>query len=60
MLGAEMRTHAAEFQKYALGNGILVNVCNSDTVRLIPSLILKGDEADRLTQLLRQFLSKYD
>ena len=59
IIGIEMKEHAKDVQKAALDNGILVNVCHMNTVRLIPPLILKDDEADKFTKLLGDLAPKY-
>ncbi|MCL2786822.1 MAG: acetylornithine transaminase [Methanomassiliicoccaceae archaeon] len=56
MIGVEMKEHAKDVQKHALDNGVLVNVCHLNTVRLIPPLILKDEEAERFTKILADFL----
>ena len=61
IIGIEMKgERAKEVQRYALDNGLLVNVCHMDTVRLLPPLILTEGEADRFTKLLAEFSSKYN
>ncbi|MDR0778907.1 MAG: acetylornithine transaminase [Methanomassiliicoccaceae archaeon] len=60
IIGIEMKEHAKDVQNDALKNGVLVNVCHLNTVRLIPPLIINEAEADRFTQLLSAFLSKYN
>jgi len=60
IIGIEMKTHANDVKAYALNNGILVNVCHLNTVRLIPPLILKESEAARFTELLKEFALKYN
>jgi acetylornithine aminotransferase/acetylornithine/N-succinyldiaminopimelate aminotransferase len=59
IIGIEMKEHAKDVQDHMFKNGVLVNVCHLNTVRLIPPLIINDAEADRFTQLLRGFLSKY-
>ena len=56
MIGIEMRSKANDFRKYCLENGVLVNVCHGNTVRLIPPLIIGKQHCDVLTGLLRDFL----
>ncbi|MDR2866467.1 MAG: aspartate aminotransferase family protein [Methanomassiliicoccaceae archaeon] len=60
IIGIEMKEHAKDFQNFALSENVLVNVCNMNTVRLIPPLILSDEEADRFTELFRTFISKYN
>ncbi|MDR0791033.1 MAG: acetylornithine transaminase [Methanomassiliicoccaceae archaeon] len=60
IIGIEMKEHAKDVQTAAFNDGILVNVCQMNTVRLIPPLIINKDEADRFTKLLDASLSKYN
>ena len=60
IIGVEMKEHAKDVQKAALDDGILVNVCHMNTVRMIPPLILKENEADRFTKLFAETASKYN
>ena len=60
IIGVEMKEHSKDVQNFALDNDILVNVCHGNTVRLMPPLILKENEADRFTNVLNEFLSKYN
>lgn len=57
MIGVQMKSKAPEFQKFCLKNGVLINVCHGNTVRLIPPLIIGKKEADRFTDLLSEFLN---
>ena len=60
IIGVEMKEHAKDVQSSALESGMLVNVCHGNTVRLIPPLILKKEEADRFTKHLSSFAAKYN
>ena len=57
IIGIEMKSKAADFQKFCRDNGVLVNVCHGNVVRLIPPLIIGKEEADRFVGLLKQFLN---
>ncbi|WP_400206529.1 aspartate aminotransferase family protein [Candidatus Methanarcanum hacksteinii] len=57
MIGIEMRSKASDFQKYCRDNGILINVCHGNTVRLIPPLIMKTSDADIFVESLDRFLN---
>ena len=59
IIGIEMESNetASEVQKYCRDNGVLVNVCHGNTVRLIPPLILDDKQKDRFTSLLKEYLS---
>lgn len=48
---------AINVQKHCFDNGVLVNVCHGNVVRLIPPLILNDDEKDRFTSLLTDIIS---
>ena len=56
IIGVEMKTKAQDFQKFCRNNGVLVNVCHGNVVRLIPPLIIGKEEADRFIGLLEQFI----
>ena len=56
MVGTEMKTKANDFRKYCLDNGVLVNVCHGNTVRMIPPLIMGKEHCDRVVSLMRTFL----
>ena len=45
---------ASHVQKYCRENGVLVNVCHGNVVRLIPPLILNDSQKDRFTSLLKE------
>ena len=57
IMGIEMKSRANEFREFCLENGVLVNVCHGNTVRLIPPLIIGKGDCDRFTSLLKEFLS---
>ena len=56
IIGVETDTNetAASIQKHCRENGVLVNVCHGNTVRLIPPLILTDAQKDVFTGLLRE------
>ena len=57
IIGVEMKTKANDFRKYCLDNGVLVNVCHGNTVRLIPPLIIGKEHCDKVVGLLKEFLA---
>ena len=57
IIGIEMKSKAPDFQKFCRNNGVLVNVCHGNVVRLIPPLIIGKEEADRFVGLLKEFLN---
>ena len=56
MIGIEMRTKAKDFQNFALKNGMLVNICHNNVVRLLPPLMIGRKEKDTFIGLLKEFL----
>ena len=56
IIGTEMRTKANDFRKYCLENGVLVNVCHGNTVRMIPPLIINKKQCDRVVSMMKTFL----
>lgn len=56
IIGIEMESRAKEFQEHCLNEGILVNVCHGNVVRLIPPLIIGRKETDRFNAVLKGFL----
>lgn len=59
LIGIEMESPetAVAVQKHCFDNGVLVNVCHRNVVRLIPPLIVNDKEKDRFLSLFREFLS---
>jgi len=47
---------ALGIQKHCRENGVLVNVCHGNTVRLIPPLIINDGQKDTFTKLLKECL----
>lgn len=58
MIGIEMKSLAKAFQEYALENGVLVNVCHGNVLRLVPPLMIAQKEADRFLNLFQEFLQQ--
>ncbi len=56
IIGIEMKSRAKEFQQHCLSQGVLVNVCHGNVVRLIPPLIIGRKETECFNTLLRDFL----
>ncbi|MGE0015199.1 MAG: acetylornithine transaminase [Candidatus Methanomethylophilaceae archaeon] len=56
IIGIEMDSPetAIRVQKHCRDNGVLVNVCHGNVVRLIPPLIINDAEKDRFTSLLKE------
>jgi len=58
MIGLEMKSLAKPFQDFALQQGVLVNVCHGNVVRLVPPLNIGREEADRFLALIQGFLAE--
>lgn len=58
IIGIEMKTKAKDFQDFAMENGMLVNVCHGNVVRLIPPLIIGKKEKDTFVNLFKKFLGQ--
>jgi acetylornithine aminotransferase/acetylornithine/N-succinyldiaminopimelate aminotransferase len=56
IIGIEMKSRAKEFQQHCLSEGVLVNVCHGNVVRLIPPLVIGVKETERFNTLLKGFL----
>jgi len=58
IIGIEMDSNetAASVQKYCRDNGVLVNVCHGNTVRLIPPLIINDAQKDAFSKLFKECL----
>ncbi|MBQ7620958.1 MAG: acetylornithine transaminase [Candidatus Methanomethylophilaceae archaeon] len=58
MIGIEMDSNetASMVQAACRENGVLVNVCHGNTVRLIPPLIINDSEKDTFTKILKESL----
>lgn len=59
MLGIDMGEYAKSFQSFALDNGILVNVCGRNVVRLVPPLIISRESITRFNETLSRFILAY-
>jgi acetylornithine/N-succinyldiaminopimelate aminotransferase len=62
MIGIELDRRCVELMQLALKQGLLINVTAENTIRLLPPLIIKRDEAkllvDTLGSLVREFLAR--
>ena len=56
IIGIEMKSRAKEFQQHCLSEGVLVNVCHGNVVRLIPPPVIGAKETERFNTLLKGFL----
>ena len=58
IIGIEMKSRSKEFQEFAMRNGMLVNVCHGNVVRLIPPLTIGDEEKEIFLNLFREFLGQ--
>jgi len=56
MIGVEMGDMAKEFQRFALGKRLLVNVSAGKVVRLVPPLLISEAAIAKLNAAMREFL----
>jgi acetylornithine aminotransferase len=61
LLAIELECNCTELVKLALQDGLLINVCSENTIRLLPALTMSDEEAgllvDKLTGLIWEFLN---
>ena len=61
LIAIELECNCTELVKLALEDGLLINVCSDNTIRLLPALIMSDEEAgllvDKLTGLIWEFLN---
>ena len=62
MIGIQLRVDCSQITKIALDNGLLVNVTNSNVIRLLPPLIISHKEVEillaRLVFSIKTFFEK--
>lgn len=59
MIGIELDNPCAELVKSALQQGLLINVTNEKTIRLLPPLIINDQEIDQLVIILTTLIQEY-
>ena len=61
LIAIELECNCSELVKLALEDGLLINVCSDNTIRLLPALTMNDEEAgllvDKLTGLIWEFLN---
>ena len=61
LIAIELECNCTELVKKALDDGLLINVCSENTIRLLPPLTMSNEEAgllvDKLTGLIWAFLN---
>ncbi|MDR1405262.1 MAG: acetylornithine/succinylornithine family transaminase [Candidatus Methanoplasma sp.] len=58
IIGVEFESNdtATAIQKAMIGNGMLVNICHGNVMRLIPPLILSSEQKDAFMSVFRDFI----
>jgi acetylornithine aminotransferase len=59
MIGIELDQPCAELVKLALEQGLLINVTNERTIRLLPPLIINAQQIQMLTQTLSTLIQEF-
>ena len=58
MIAIELDNNAPDLVSEALENGVLINVAQGNTVRLLPPLTMSDEEADSLANMVSALISK--
>jgi acetylornithine aminotransferase len=59
MIGIELDRPCTELVGLALERGLLINVTNGNTIRLLPPLVISDDDADHLVQQLTELIVEF-
>ena len=59
LIAVELECNCTELVKMALDDGLLINVCSGNTIRLLPPLTLSEDEADLLVDKLSGLIFEF-
>jgi acetylornithine aminotransferase len=59
MLGIELNKSCGELVKQALANGLLINVTADKVIRLLPALVWKREDSDRLLDMLCPLIEQF-
>ncbi len=59
MIGVQLDRPCGELVKQALARGLLINVTSETVIRLLPALIMRDDEADRLVDILSALVADF-
>ncbi|MGR9115248.1 MAG: acetylornithine transaminase [Gammaproteobacteria bacterium] len=59
MIGIELKTPCPDLVTKALTKGLLINVTNEKTVRLLPPLIITADQRDSLVAILANVIQEH-
>lgn len=59
MIGVELDSPCAELVQMALQQGLLINVTNEKTIRLLPPFIINAQQIDQLVETLSALINQY-
>lgn len=59
LIAVELECNCAELVKMGLEDGLLINVCSGNTIRLLPPLTMSNDEADLLVDKLAGLIFEF-
>ena len=59
MIGIELKKPCKELAKEALKKGLLINVTESNVIRLLPPLIISEEEVETLTKILIPIINEF-
>jgi acetylornithine aminotransferase len=59
MIGIELDRPCTELVGRALERGLLINVTNGNTIRLLPPLVISDDDADHLVQRVTELIVEF-
>ena len=59
LIAVELECDCSDLVKMALDDGLLINVCSGNTIRLLPPLTMSDDEADLLVDKLSGLIFEF-
>lgn len=59
MIGIELSKPCEDLVSYALKQGILINVTSNNVIRLLPPLIIKHNEAEKIVNILSTLIKEF-
>ena len=59
MIGIELSKPCENLVSYALKQGILINVTSNNVIRLLPPLIIKHSEAEKIVNIISTLIKKF-
>jgi acetylornithine aminotransferase len=59
LIAVELECNCTDLVKMALDDGLLINVCSGNTIRLLPPLTMTNEEADLLVDKLAGLIFEF-